>query len=129
VIRSPVPGVHRATRVESRNRKLTCVAAGSRNGPLLTGRSMNPITGERNTMSDLTRRAFVKSSAGAAAGMTAVGAIVAAQAEADEHAVGSEPVVAYVKDPRKGEISVMSGDREVSVHDRTLAARIARAAR
>ena len=79
-------------------------------------------------MSDLTRRSFVKNSAGAAAGMTAVGAIVAAQAEADESAVGSDPVVAYVTNPRKGEISVMSGDREVSVRDPKLAARIARAA-
>ena len=58
-------------------------------------------------MSDLTRRGFVKNSAGAAAGMTVVGALVAAgEAEAKEGAVGSEPVVAYVKDPRKGDISL-----------------------
>jgi hypothetical protein len=86
-------------------------------------------TGERNTMSDLTRRKFVTTSAGTAAGMTAIGALVTAQAEADEGAVGSDPVVAYVTDPRKGEISVMSGDREVSVRDPKLAAQIARAAR
>lgn len=80
-------------------------------------------------MSDLTRRRFVTSSASAAAGMTALGAIVASQADADTGAAGSEPVVAYVKDPRKGEISVMSGDREVTVRDPKLAARISRAAR
>lgn len=80
-------------------------------------------------MSDLTRRKFVTTSAGTAAGMTAIGALVAAQAEADEGAVGSDPVVAYVTDPRKGEISVMSGDREVNVRDPKLAAQIARAAR
>jgi hypothetical protein len=37
-------------------------------------------------------------------------------------------VVAYVKNPQDGEISVMSGDREVIVRDRKLAAKIARAA-
>ena len=41
---------------------------------------------------------------------------------------GSKAVVAYVRDPRKGEISVLTGDREVHVHDRKLAAAIARAA-
>jgi hypothetical protein len=77
-------------------------------------------------MRDLTRRGFVTKSAGAVAGMTAVGALAAQQAEADA-VVGREPVVAYVSDPGKGEISVMTGDREVTVHDRGLAARIARA--
>jgi hypothetical protein len=81
-------------------------------------------------MSDLTRRGFVKNSAGAAAGITVVGALVAAgEAEAKEGAVGSEPVVAYVKDARKGDISIMSGDHEVVVRDRKLAAQIARKAR
>jgi hypothetical protein len=80
-------------------------------------------------MSDVTRRGFVKNSAGAAAGITAIGAIVASQAAANTGPAGSDPVVAYVKDPRKGEISVMSGDREVTIHDPKLAAQIARAAR
>ena len=77
-------------------------------------------------MSHLTRRGFVKSSAGAAAGMTAIGALVAQQADA-EAVAGSEPVVAYVSNPGKGEISVMTGDREVTVRDPKLAARIVRA--
>jgi hypothetical protein len=80
-------------------------------------------------MSDLTRRGFVKTSAGAAAGMTALGVLVTEHAEADVGPDGSHPVVAYVKDPRNGEISVMSGDREVSLRDRKLAARILRASR
>ena len=80
-------------------------------------------------MADLTRRRFVKNSAGAVAGMTAIGAVVAAQSEADESETGSEPVVAYVSDPRKGEISVMSGEREVKVRDRKLARQIVRSAR
>ncbi len=81
-------------------------------------------------MSDLTRLGFVKSSVGAAVGMTAIGSIVASQAEAsDDIPAGSEAVLAFVKDPSKGEISVLSGDREVIVHDRSLAAKISRAAR
>jgi hypothetical protein len=78
-------------------------------------------------MSELTRRGFVKNSAGAAAGLTAVGALVAQQSDAATIA-GAEPVVAYVNNPGKGEISVMSGDREVTVRDPNLAARIVRAA-
>lgn len=74
-------------------------------------------------MSELTRLGFVKSSAAAAAGMTVFGALLAEEASADTHA-GEEPVVAYVSDPRKGEISVMRGDREVRVRDKKLAARI-----
>lgn len=80
-------------------------------------------------MTEITRLGFIKSSVGAAAGLTVVGALTAARADADERPVGSEPVVAYVKNPASGEISVMVGEREVIVHDRKLAARISRAAR
>ena len=79
-------------------------------------------------MSDSTRRAFVKNSAVAAAGLTVAGALVAEQADAKAVAT-SGPVVAYVRDPRTGEISVMTGERQVKVQDRKLAARLARAAR
>ncbi len=79
-------------------------------------------------MSDLTRRGFVTKSAGTAAAMTAIGAIVTGQAEADRNApVSRETVVAFVRDPRNGEISVMSSDRQVTIRDRKLAAQIARA--
>jgi hypothetical protein len=67
-----------------------------------------------------TRRAFVKRSAGAAIGATMVGALLAGEAEAST----SEPVVAYVHD---GHISIMTGEREVTVRDRKLAAQIVRA--
>jgi len=80
-------------------------------------------------VSEITRLGFVKSSAKAVAGATALGAVAAAQSDADATQVGTEPVVAYVKNPRKGEIAVMSGDREVTVRDRALAAKIARAAK
>ncbi len=79
-------------------------------------------------MGEITRLGFIKSSAGAAAGMTVVGSIVATKAEAKDAPAGSEPVVAYVRDPASGEISLMTGDREVVVHDRKLAARLSAAA-
>jgi hypothetical protein len=68
-----------------------------------------------------TRRAFVKRSAGAAVGATMLGALLAG--EADAH-TSKEPVVAYVRD---GQISIMTGEREVTVRDRKLAAQIIRA--
>ncbi len=71
-------------------------------------------------MSEQTRRAFVKRSATAAVGATVIGALVTAEADA----ASSEPVVAYVHD---GQVSVMTGDREVTVRDRKLAAQIIRA--
>lgn len=80
-------------------------------------------------MSDLTRRGFVKNSAVTAVGLTAIGAAAAGTADADRDAVGSEPVVAYVSDASKGEISVMTGEREVKLRDRKLARAISRAAR
>jgi hypothetical protein len=79
-------------------------------------------------MTELTRADFVKSSAAAALGASAIGAIATAAAEADEHP-GNEPVVAYIKNPSQGEISVMSGEREVVLRDRRLATRIARQVR
>ena len=82
-------------------------------------------------MSDLTRRGFVKNSAAATAGITMIGALLADQADAHPGGVGgdrNQAVVAYVRDPRTGDIAVLSGDREVHVHDRKLAAAIARAA-
>jgi hypothetical protein len=95
---------------------------------LLTGQ-LDETSNWRSTMSDLTRRGFVKNSAGAAVGVTVIGALVAQQVEADGAVAGSGPVVAYVRDPSRGEISVMTGGRETTVRDPKLAARIARAAR
>jgi hypothetical protein len=69
-----------------------------------------------------TRRAFVKRSATAAVGATMIGALVAGEADAST----SEPVVAYVHD---GKISIMTGEREVTVRDRKLASQIVRAGR
>ena len=78
-------------------------------------------------MSDLTRRGFVKNSAAATAGITVLGALLGPAADADAGAgtSGSHAIVAYIRDPAKGEIAVLSGDREVRVNDRRLAAQIA----
>ncbi len=78
-------------------------------------------------MSELTRRRFVRDTAGAAAGLTALGALLAGRADADV-AAGASPVVAYISDARSGEITLMAADRERTIHDRQLAAQIVRAA-
>ncbi|MFZ0091966.1 MAG: twin-arginine translocation signal domain-containing protein [Solirubrobacteraceae bacterium] len=80
-------------------------------------------------MSDLTRRGFVKTSAGAAVGMTAIGALDVGEADAKKHAAHSHPIVAWIGDPRNGKITVMKGKHEVTIRDHKLAARIARAAK
>lgn len=80
-------------------------------------------------MNDTTRRGFLVL---AGAGAAAVGAAaVTAEAQAQPTSVpagAAGPLVAYVRDAHSGEVAVMSGEREVVVHDRELAARIARAA-
>ncbi len=80
-------------------------------------------------MSDLTRRVFVKNSAGAAAGMTMIGVLDVGEADAKRHAAHSHPIVAWIGDPRNGKITVMSGKHERTIHDHKLAAQIARAAK
>jgi hypothetical protein len=83
---------------------------------------------KEDTVSDLTRRGFVKGSAGAAAGLTVLSALLAEQADAhSERDPRSRPIIAYVANPKRGEIAVMAADREMKIHDRKLAARLARA--
>ena len=48
-------------------------------------------------------------------------------APAEEAVVPDGPLMAYIRDPKAGVISVLVGDREVVYHDRHLAARLARA--
>lgn len=88
-------------------------------------------------MSESTRRGFLKvAGAGAAAGVAAVavgaatksghkaadGTAAAAAAAVPAHASG--PLVAYVRDVRGAEVSVMVGETEVVVHDADLVARL-----
>jgi hypothetical protein len=79
-----------------------------------------------------TRRGFLAlagAGAAGAAGAAALGGASVAQAQPTTVPAGAtEPLVAYVRDAHTGEVAVMRGEQETVVHDRDLAARIARAA-
>jgi hypothetical protein len=78
------------------------------------------------------RRGFLALAGAGAAGaaaLAAAGPAAASGAEVAGPAASREPLVAHVRDPRTGEIAVLVGEREVVVHDRALAARLARIAR
>jgi anaerobic selenocysteine-containing dehydrogenase len=89
-------------------------------------------------MERLSRRSFVKI-AGAATGAAALAAAppVARAAIGEEGAqptepttgVPEEPVVAYVRDAKRGEVTVTSGTAEHTYRDRVLVKRLLRAAR
>jgi TAT (twin-arginine translocation) pathway signal sequence len=75
-----------------------------------------------------TRRNFLVT-AGAGAAALGAAVVVPEPAAAEVPPAGvSGPLVAYVTDMRRGELTLMLGEREVVVHDRDLAARLARAA-
>jgi hypothetical protein len=60
------------------------------------------------------------------------GGLAAADGVADYaalHETGQGPVVFSIKNPEKGEVSVLQGTNEVVVRDRQLVARILRASR
>lgn len=86
-------------------------------------------------MSKLSRRAFL-SSAGAVTGAAALGAAGVPQlaaaaglgAAASSTPLPDAPVVAYVRNARKGELAVVVGEREVAVKDAALVRRIVDAA-
>jgi hypothetical protein len=85
-------------------------------------------------MSDATRRGFlVFAGAGTAA---AVGAVAAPKIFGDQPAeaatqleaadlANAESFVVHVKDVKKGELTILVGEREVSIIDRELATRLA----
>jgi hypothetical protein len=84
----------------------------------------------------LTRLSFIKASAGLAAGAAAIGVPGAAALSAEEKRVAiepsspspSEPVMAYVRDPQRDEVTVMSGTGETTYRDRALTQRLLDAA-
>ncbi len=93
-------------------------------------------------MDELTRRSFVKASAGAAVSASVLGAVAAPSASAAQIRAaedsGSRPgtkpaehngLVAYLPDLHGDEIAVMHGEHTTIIHDRALAARLARHAR
>ncbi len=81
---------------------------------------------------DQSRRGFLALAGAGAAGVAAAAALgTAGDADAESTAVpkaATHPLVAFVRNARTGEVAVLEGEREVVVHDRALAARIARAA-
>ena len=87
-------------------------------------------------MDKLSRRSFMKV-AGAATGAAAVAAAPGiARAAVNEEAVQvdpttavpEEPLVAYVRDVERGEVTVVSGRQETTYRDRALVQRLRRAA-
>ena len=91
---------------------------------------------ERREEGGLTRLSFLKASAATAAGAAAIGIPVTAALSEDKSGVAteptssnpSEPVMAYVRDAQRGEITVMSGTSEATYRDRSLVKRLLAAA-
>ena len=81
-------------------------------------------------MGDTSRRKFL-AAAGAGTAATAVVGLSGGAADAATRRgsnAATEPVVAYVEDPKAGVLHLMVGDREVIVEDHDLVARILNAA-
>lgn len=100
-------------------------------------------TGDADPRSGVTRLSFLKASAGAAAGAAgaaagaaAIGVPVAMAASDDQPGVPAEPskpappepVMAYVRDADRGEVTVVSGTEEATYRDRALVKRLLAAA-
>jgi hypothetical protein len=94
------------------------------------------MTDRKRKDGGVTRLSFLKASAGAAAGAAAIGVPAAAvlaqgkQGEVTEPSAPNprEPVMAYVRDADRGEVTVMSGTSETTYVDRSLAKRLLDAA-
>ncbi len=85
-------------------------------------------------MAGLTRRGFITTSAGAAAGLAtagvAGGAISAALGSSAGNLVAAhapDTLVAYVRPGSSGEVTVVTGDREVTYRDAGLVRRLQKA--
>jgi len=91
-------------------------------------------------MSSLSRRSFLRNSAGMATGAVIAATPLAAAAATDqvEPQLGAviepsapppaEPVMAYVRDARRGEVTVLSGTAETTYRDPALVKRLLAAA-
>ena len=94
------------------------------------------MTDEKREEGGVTRLSFLKASAGTAAGAAAIGLPVAAalsddkpgQAVEPSTATPREPIVAYVRDAERGEVTVTSGTNETTYRDRGLVKRLLDAA-
>ena len=90
---------------------------------------------DKSEKDGVTRLSFIKASAGVAAGVAAVGVPAVALSQEQGHEIAKpgtpaphEPVVAYVHDVERGEVTVMSGTGEVTYRDRALVKRLMAAA-
>ena len=86
-------------------------------------------------MERLSRRSFLKS-AGAAAGVAAVSASPAVAAAFDPGAVETvptavpeEPLVAIVRNEKRGEVTILDGQTETTYNDHVLVKRLMKASR
>ena len=94
------------------------------------------MTDQRREEGGVTRLSFLKSSAAAAAGAAAIGAPVAAVLSEEKSGKATqptaenprEPVMAYVRDAKRGEVTVMSGTNETTYRDKALVKRLLTAA-
>ncbi|MFL5823329.1 MAG: hypothetical protein ACJ764_07810 [Solirubrobacteraceae bacterium] len=94
------------------------------------------MTDERREEDGVTRLSFLKASAAAAAGAAAIGAPVAAVLSEEKAGTATEPttpnpgepVMAYVRDAKRGEVTVMSGTGEKTYRDKALVKRLLAAA-
>jgi Flp pilus assembly protein CpaB len=97
-------------------------------------------------MESIDRRGFFKQAGAAAAVVTIAGAVATvplgmgsaiagaattheSELTTSEHLRDGEDLVAHVKNARTGEISLFVGEREVTIQDRKIAARLVRAIR
>jgi hypothetical protein len=94
------------------------------------------MSGEKNEGTRVSRLSFIKASAGVAAGAAVAGVPVAASLRDDSQGVVSEPstpnpkepVMAYVRDAERHEVTVMAGARETTYRDPKLVKRLLDAA-
>jgi hypothetical protein len=84
----------------------------------------------------MNRRSLIKKAGVAATGVAGLGIAGSQAAEAEPEAevvapsgpVPAEPVVAFVRDARRGEVTVVAGTEETTYRDPALVARMTRAA-
>lgn len=94
------------------------------------------MTDEQREENGVTRLSFLKVSAGAAAGAAAIGVPVVSAMSSDKPGVPvdpatatpREPVVAYIRDESRGEVTVVAGTSETTYRDHSLVKRLLDAA-
>lgn len=94
------------------------------------------MAAEKTPDTGVSRLSFIKTSAGVAAGMATVGVPAAIAHRREENGVETEPsaptpaepVTAYIRDVKRGEVTVMAGTSEKTYRDRALVKRLMSAA-